>query len=247
MDRVDELRRAASPLDVPLWDGVQYLLARGLAGLPPHDLYQSGALSFLATADPALQRHYRAAVVAEFADEAKVNRMAAQPEAVADLFYVWRRELNRTSRDWPFVVDELLRHTVGVVVRRMNDEQRGAVATRLARRSNNLVRNWLRWTNGVGDGPDTRIPGRPAPHPRDRGARRAAAMSPVSRRRRAPASCPRTRPNIRPDTRRRIRRADPGPEYPRSANQLRGPQLGFPPPLSAASDRITAPTPAPPS
>ncbi|AQU65548.1 GTPase-associated protein 1-related protein [Streptomyces niveus] len=169
VDRVDELRRAASPLDVPLWDGVQYLLARGLAGLSPHDLYKSGALSFLATAEPALQRHYRAAVVAEFADDAKVNRMAAQPEAVADLFYVWRRELNRTSRDWPFVVDELLRHTVGVVVRRMNDEQRGAVATRLARRSNNLVRNWLRWTNGVGDGPDTRIPGSPAPHPPGQG------------------------------------------------------------------------------
>ncbi|WP_405824999.1 GTPase-associated protein 1-related protein [Streptomyces sp. NBC_00838] len=169
VDRVDELRRAGSPLDAPLWDGVQYLLARGLAGLSPHELYQSGALSFLATAEPALQRHYRAAVVAEFSDDAKVNRMAAQPEAVADLFCVWRRELNRTSRDWPSVVDELLRHTLGVVVRRMNDEQRGAVATRLAGRSNNWVQNWLRWTNGVGDGADTRIPGRPAPYPPGQG------------------------------------------------------------------------------
>lgn len=165
VDRVDELRRAGSPLDAPLWDGVQQLLARGLAGLPPHDLYQSGALSFLATAEPALQRHYRAAVVAEFAGDAKLNQLAARPETVADLFYVWRRELNRTSRDWPFVVDELLRHTLGVVVRRMNDEQRGAVATRLAGRSNNWVQNWLRWTDSVGDDADTRIPGRPAPHP----------------------------------------------------------------------------------
>lgn len=169
VDNVDALRRAGSPVDAALWDGVQYLLARGFAGLTPHDLYQSGALSFLATAEPALQRHYRAAVVAEFADDAKVNRMATQPETVADLFYVWRRELTRSSREWPFVVDELLRHTLGVVVRRMNDEQLGRVATQLAGRSNNWVQNWLRWTNDMNGGGDTRIPGGHVAYPPGQG------------------------------------------------------------------------------
>ncbi|WP_405792992.1 GTPase-associated protein 1-related protein [Streptomyces sp. NBC_01506] len=169
VDSLGELRRAGSPVDPALWNGVQYLLARGFAGLTPHDLYQSGALSYLATAEPALQGYYRAAMVAEFADEAKVSRWAARPETVADLFYVWRRGLTRTSREWPFVVDELLRNTLGVVLRRMNDEQRGAVATQLAGRSNNWVQNWLRWANEMSGGADTRIPGRPSAHGPGRG------------------------------------------------------------------------------
>ncbi|WP_405608893.1 GTPase-associated protein 1-related protein [Streptomyces sp. NBC_01508] len=177
VDSVGELRRAGSPVDPALWDGVQYLLARGFAGLPPNELYESGALSFLATAEPALQRHYRAAVLADFADEAKVSRMAARPEIVADLFYVWRKELTRTSREWHVVVEDLLRQTLGVVLRRMNDEQRGVVATRLVGRSDDWLRRWLRWANEIRGGgaypspppPPARrpghVPGQPPPPP----------------------------------------------------------------------------------
>ncbi|MET4927254.1 GTPase-associated protein 1-related protein [Streptomyces sp. PSRA5] len=167
VDRVGELRRAGSPVDAPLWDGVQYLLARGFARLSPHELYESGGLSFLANSEPALQRHYRAAVQAEFADDAQVDRMAARPDAVADLFYVWRRELTRSSRAWHTTVEELLRGTLGVVLGRMNEEQRSAVATRLVGRSDNWLQTWVRWTDEMahGGGRDTRIPGAPAAYP----------------------------------------------------------------------------------
>lgn len=163
VDRVGRLRRSASPVTPPVWDGVQHLLARGFAGLSPHDLYQSGALSFLANAEPALQRHYRAAVLARFADDGAVSRLAAQPETVADLFYVWRNELTTTSREWPRLVEELLRGTLGAVLPRMNDEQRSAVATRLVGRSNSWYQSWLRWAKEMtGAGHDSQIPGAPA-------------------------------------------------------------------------------------
>ncbi|MFD3482884.1 GTPase-associated protein 1-related protein [Streptomyces sp. NPDC058665] len=167
VDSLGDLRRAASPVDGPLWDGVQYLLARGFAALPPHELYQSGALSYLATGEPVLQQHYRAAVQADFADDAKIGRMAAQPEFIADLFYVWRRDLTRSSREWHAMVDELLRQTIGVVLRRMTDEQRGAVATRLVGRSNNWLQSWLRWSHRMAGGGshDTQIPGQPGRPP----------------------------------------------------------------------------------
>lgn len=164
VDSLGDLRRAASPVDGPVWDGVQYLLARGFAALPPQELYQSGALSYLATGEPALQQHYRAAVQADFADDAKIRGMAAQPEIIADLFYVWRKDLTRSSREWHAMVDDLLRQTIGVVLRRMSDEQRGAVATRLVGRSNNWLQSWLRWSHRMvaGGGRDTQLPGAPA-------------------------------------------------------------------------------------
>ncbi|MFE4491804.1 GTPase-associated protein 1-related protein [Streptomyces niveus] len=162
VDRVGVLRRAARPAD-EVWDGVQQLLARGFAGLTPLDLYQSGALSYLANAEPALQRHYRHAVQAEYADDAQVSRMAARPDAVADLFFVWRRELTTSSREWHTNVEELLRGTLGVVLRRMNEEQRGAVANQLLKRSQSWLQTWLRWTNETTTGGgDTLIPGAPA-------------------------------------------------------------------------------------
>lgn len=167
VDRVGELRGDAPAVDALVWDGVQHLLARGFARLTPHDLYQSGALSYLANGEPALQHHYRAAVQAEFADEAALNRMADRPDAVADLFYVWRRDLTRSSRAWHATVEELLRGTLGVVLGRMNEEQRGAVATRLVRRSRDWLLTWQGWTDEMtrGGGRDTQIPGAPATYP----------------------------------------------------------------------------------
>ncbi|MFD3518869.1 GTPase-associated protein 1-related protein [Streptomyces sp. NPDC058653] len=164
VDRVGELRRDGAPVDPSVWEGVQYLLARGFAGLPPQELYQSGALSYLATGETVLQQHYRAAVQAQFADDAKIRSMAAQPEIIADLFFVWRKDLTRSSREWHATVDELLRQTVAVVLRRMTDEQRSAVATRLVTRSKNWLQSWLSWSNRVvgGGSGDTQIPGAPA-------------------------------------------------------------------------------------
>ncbi|MET9555638.1 GTPase-associated protein 1-related protein [Streptomyces sp. NPDC006645] len=180
VDRVGELRRAARPAD-EVWDRVQYMLARGFAGLTPLDLYQSGALSYLANAEPALQRHYRAAVQAEYADDAHVGRMAARPDTVADLFFVWRRELTTSSREWHATVEELLRGTLGVVLRRMNGEQREAVANRLLGRSQSWLQTWLRWANDTAAGSggrDTQIPGAPATYPAGHGQPAPAPHAP---------------------------------------------------------------------
>lgn len=179
VDRVGELRRAARP-DREVWDHVQSMLARGFAGLTPHDLYQSGALSYLANADPALQRHYRAAVQTQYADDAQLSRMAARPDTVADFFFVWRRELTTSSREWHTNVEDLLRGTLGPVLRRMTEEQRGAVANRLLGRSQNWLQTWLRWTNetATGGGRDTQIPGSPATYPPAHGQPHAAPHIP---------------------------------------------------------------------
>ncbi|KRV48977.1 hypothetical protein AQ490_21900 [Wenjunlia vitaminophila] len=145
VERVGVLRALAEPLSEPLWRGVAARLAVGLARAEPSEVSQLRVVRFLATADRALLREYRSAVLSHYLQGATTGALAQCPRDVARLFYAWSLRMDGATDTWQQVTLELRRDVLGAALGRMGDQELREVPAHLPRTDEKWQQAWQQW------------------------------------------------------------------------------------------------------
>ncbi|MEU7580301.1 GTPase-associated protein 1-related protein [Streptomyces sp. NPDC041068] len=152
VDRLRELGRKVTPLNVVLRQGIDERVGRALAAANPLDVCEAHGLEILVAAGPHLLNTYRAQFLDERQCERLVRELPGKPAELAAYYHLWRpRKRHGVTPEWRTVAEELLDHALAPVLVHLDHHHLGHVATVLQREGKD-VQEWTAWRHRVTQG-----------------------------------------------------------------------------------------------